>query len=175
MDFDDFLAANGRLLHLARGDHVFRQGDEDRTFYLLREGLLKAYYSSADGRESVKSFIQPGEFIGSLTAVHEDNRCSFSLVCLEPATLLQLEFRALYSASRQHLEIAGRLIDFLLGFAMKKERREMEFLSLSAEERYRLLVARSPELVGRLKQKDIAHYLGITPVALSRIRARGKP
>ena len=47
----------------------------------------------------------------------------------------------------------------------------MEFLSLSAEARYRLLLDRSPELVTRLKQRDIARYLGITPVALRRIRA----
>ena len=41
-----------------------------------------------------------------------------------------------------------------------------------APERYRLLCERSPELIERLTQKDIARYLGITPVALSRIRAR---
>ena len=53
---------------------------------------------------------------------------------------------------------------------MKKERREYEFLCLSAEERYRLLIKRSPDLVRQVTQNEIARYLGITPVALSRIR-----
>jgi CRP-like cAMP-binding protein len=83
-----------------------------------------------------------------------------------------MDFEALYAASRKHVEIAARLVDFLLAFAMKKERREMEFLSLTAEDRYRLLLERAPELEQRVRQKDIARYLGITPVALSRIRAR---
>ena len=174
MEFESFLTANGRPLRLTAGEHVFRQGDENRSFYLVREGLLKAYYSSADGKESVKSFIQAGGFIGSLSAAFEGQGCSFSLVCLEPTDLLQMDFETLYAASRQHVEIAARLVDFLLAFAMKKERREMELLSLTAEDRYRLLLERTPELEQRVRQKDIARYLGITPVALSRIRARCK-
>ncbi len=44
----------------------------------------------------------------------------------------------------------------------------MEFLTLPAQARYRVLLEQSPELPERVKQKDIARYLGITPVALSR-------
>ena len=35
-----------------------------------------------------------------------------------------------------------------------------------------MLLGRSPELFDKVAQKDIARYLGITPVALSRIRKR---
>jgi hypothetical protein len=54
----------------------------------------------------------------------------------------------------------------------KKERREREFLTESAEARYQMLLEDSPGLFDKVKQKDIARYLGITPVALSRIRGR---
>ena len=172
MDFSAFIEDHGELLVMQAGTHVFRQGDQNRMVYLVREGLLKAYYMSDDGKEAIKSFIMPGDFIGSLTATYKKGTCSFSLVCQEPSTLLQVDFEALLAASRQHVEIASSLLEFLLGFAMKKERREMELLSLSAEDRYRLLVERSPELLEHVKQKDIARYLGITPVALSRIRKR---
>lgn len=66
----------------------------------------------------------------------------------------------------------GWLNEFLLALAMKKEQREYEFLCLSAAERYLLFCQREAELVPRLSQLDIARYLGITPVALSRIRRR---
>ncbi|MBL4788193.1 MAG: hypothetical protein JKY60_03815, partial [Kordiimonadaceae bacterium] len=68
--------------------------------------------------------------------------------------------------------IADRMTDLLLSLAMKKERREYELLCLSAEQRYRLLLERQPDLVSKIKQQDIALYLGITPVALSRIKKR---
>jgi len=45
---------------------------------------------------------------------------------------------------------------------------------VSAEERFHLLLEASRELIDSVTQKDIAHYLGITPVALSRIRGRDR-
>ncbi len=172
MDFPSFLAQSGEVIKLQPGEHVFQQGEADRFLYFVRSGLLKAYYITGEGKEAVKSFIQPGDFIGSLTSAYKRERCSFNLVCLQPASVLRVEFDALERQSRQHLAIASHVIDFLLNFAMKKERREMEFLSLSAEDRYRLLLERSPELLEQVRQKDIARYLGVTPVALSRIRSR---
>jgi len=69
-------------------------------------------------------------------------------------------------------EASGLVISSLIELAIKKERREYEFLCLSAPQRFALLKQRSPELVSRLTQNDIARYLGITPVALSRIKQR---
>ena len=172
MDFSDISGAYGQPVTLQAGRHVFRQGDRDRKLYLVQQGLLKAYYVTDDGKETIKSFILQGDFIGSLTASYKQEACSFNLVCEEQSSLVPMNFDVLYAASRENVAIATRLLDILLGLAMKKERREMELLCLSAEERYRQLRERSPELLERVKQKDIARYLGITPVALSRIRKR---
>jgi len=42
--------------------------------------------------------------------------------------------------------------------------------TLSAEERYRKLIAESPQAFQRLPLYHIANYLGIAPKSLSRIR-----
>lgn len=68
----------------------------------------------------------------------------------------------------------GDTVEHLLKFALTKERRETEFLTESAEVRYRMLFDSSPELFDKVTQKDIARYLGITPVALTRIRNRSR-
>jgi CRP-like cAMP-binding protein len=154
------------------GEFLFRQGDEDRSVYVLQTGLLKAYYLSDERKENIKSFIQAGELIGSLAAAYFKEYCSFSVVCLEPSVTVELDFDVLYAAKRDDLEMASAMVEHLLNFSMKKERREREFLTESAEERYRMLMDRSPELFDKVTQKDIARYLRITPVALSRIRKR---
>jgi hypothetical protein len=46
------------------------------------------------------------------------------------------------------------------------------FIRDTPEERYRRLVKEQPALIQRVAQRYIASYLGITPVSLSRIRAR---
>jgi len=172
MQFSQFLEKHGTPVKVEPGEYLFRQGDTHKSLYVLETGLLKAYYLSGDGREHIKSFIMPGNLIGSLTAASAGLSCSFSLVCLQPAKLVMIDFDALHEASRSNAKIASVMIDVLLGFAMKKERREYELLCLSAEDRYRGLLNNSPGLLKMVTQNEIALYLGVTPVGLSRIKKR---
>ena len=151
---------------------MFHQGDQDRTLYFVQSGLLKAFYLTADGKEFVKSFIGAGEIIGSINAAVSDENCTFSLVALEDSVLMRLDFDALYQRSQNDLETAQLMIGSLIKLAQKKERREYEFLCLSAEDRYRLIQENQPGILQSITQNDIAKYLGITPVALSRIKKR---
>lgn len=172
MKFSEFISAHGVPMRKAAGDHVFNQGDSDQSLYIVQSGLLKAYYLSSDGKENIKSFIVAGDNIGSLVAAYAKQQCSFSLVCLQDTQLIKVDFQAIYDVSRDNLEIASTVVDFLLAFAMKKERREFELLCLSAEDRYRLLLKNMPDIAERVTQNEIALYLGITPVGLSRIKKR---
>jgi CRP-like cAMP-binding protein len=52
------------------------------------------------------------------------------------------------------------------------QRRIMQNLSNTAEERYKMFRKRYPNLEHRIPQKDIAAYLGITPVFVSVLRKR---
>ena len=60
---------------------------------------------------------------------------------------------------------------FEKGYATK-EKRERELLLLDAESRYKSFIHEFPHLEPRIKQHMIASYLGITPIALSRIRKK---
>ena len=175
MDFKNFLEERGQVIHPQKNDHLFRQGEEDTSLYYIKAGLLKAYYISEEGKEFVKSFLGPASVITNLTSSHLKQPCSYSVVCLEPATLIRVPFEALVTCSRENQAIAQTVIGLLLQLAVKKERREYEFLCLSAEKRYRLIQQEMPDLLDRVTQNDIARYLGITPVALSRIKNRPRP
>lgn len=52
-----------------------------------------------------------------------------------------------------------------------KEQREFQLLTMTAAERYRRLLQDVPR-IAEVAQYHLASYLGITPVALSRIRRR---
>ena len=172
MDFHDFLEDQGQVIHKEKDDHLFRQGDMDLSLYYVKDGLMKAYYISDDGKEFVKSFLQTGNIIANLTSAYLKQPCSYSVVCLEPATFIKVSFDQIYRLSLENQSMAKTMIDVLLQLALKKERREYEFLCLSAEKRYQLLLENMPDLLEKITQNDIARYLGITPVALSRIKNR---
>ena len=172
MNFEDFIAEHGVVKTVPSQEHIFVQGDHDSNLYYLQSGLLKAYYLSLEGKETIKSFLRPGDLIGSLSACYRAHPCSFSLVALKDTSLLRVPFEPLFEASRDSQPIALFVIEKLLELAMKKELREYELLALSAEDRFRALREREPELLQAITQNDMARYLGITPVALSRIKSR---
>lgn len=61
----------------------------------------------------------------------------------------------------------------LIASSALQEKRERELLTLNVrEERYRVLVRERPELVELVPQKDLARYIGVTPVAMSCIVSR---
>ncbi|MCF6442476.1 Crp/Fnr family transcriptional regulator [Pseudoalteromonas luteoviolacea] len=170
MELQNYIAKNGIPLEIEKGKQVFAQGELCDYVYLVKSGLLKAFYITADGKETIKSFIQAGTIIGSLNAAHCKVPSTFSLEALSRSELVQVPFYELLALSKKSISISQEFIQILLSLSLKKERREYELLTLSATERFENLCKDQPELVKKLTQNDIAKYLGITPVALSRIK-----
>lgn len=166
------LSKVGQSRHFPKGTFVFRQGDEIRSLFLIQRGLLKTYYETIDGKEFIKSFVGEGDCIASMQAMVAAQLCSFTVVALEDTRVLEVSQTAFLDLIATSADLVGQFNTMLLALAMKKEQREYEFLCLSPEQRYLTFCEREPELVERLAQQDIARYLGITPVALSRIRKR---
>lgn len=172
MQFNEFLAKHGQRLDIETGHFVFRRGEQEKSIYLLQDGVLKATYLSEAGTEMIKCFVFPGEIIGSLSSAHWNEKSTFDLIALDHSVVLKLNFGLLYGAAQIDLALARDVIDRLLNYGRQKEQRERELLTLSAESRYHALLRDAPNVVKSIKQKDIARYLGITPVALSRIRRK---
>ena len=172
MKFSEYVKVNGRPFVAEAGEYLFRQGDQDASIYILQSGLLKAYYLLESGTERIKSFILPGAKIGSLAANHAGEKCTFSLRCLKQSALVALSFPHLRDASQSDAALSAEMVDFLLTFGIGKELREYELLCLSAEERYKRLLTQTPEIFDLVTQNEIARYLGVTPVGLSRIKKR---
>jgi len=169
MNFNQLVKQFGTSQCYEKKSYVFSQGDENQYIYLVVEGVLKAYYNSEDGREYIKTFLFEGDSIASSQALC-GGVCSFSLLCLKDSKILKLSYREVRQAAANNLETANSIIELLMSFAMKKEQREFELLCLDAERRYKNLLAKSPDISEHITQNNIARYLGITPVALSRIK-----
>lgn len=170
--FFDVIKQHGKRVEKHKLQVVFKQGEKNENLYFIESGLLKAFYHTEDGKEFVKSFIKGGDVIGSLIAAYHHQSCSFNLQCLQDCVLYQIPLTVVIKKSKHNNQLANEMIDLLMHFSMKKERREYEFLCLDAPSRYLQLLETYPDLANSVTQTDIAHYLGITNVALSRIKKR---
>lgn len=157
---------------LEQGSYFLRSGDQSTEMAFVNAGLLRFFYETADGKEFNKSFITESRFAGAYSAYLTQTPTRFSIQALEPTQLLVCDFKRLVELFDRHLcwERMGRLLAEQL--YIKKETREAEFLLDNAETRYRNFQQTYPGLEDRLAQYHVASYLGITPVALSRIRGR---
>jgi CRP-like cAMP-binding protein len=157
---------------LPAGATVFDQDTEHPYLYAVRHGLVKLCYLDEEGNEWIKSFAEEGRFFGSIAALQPGGRTSFLSMTMEASRLERVAYATLMAQARRHIAWANAIQKMTLAFAARKEARERHLLTLSPESRYRAFHAESPELETRIPQKDLARYLGLTPVGLNRIVRR---
>lgn len=157
---------------LAASEHLVEAGDVVDRIYFLTGGLVRFYYLRPDGKEFNKGFSVAGQVLGSVSSLAGGAPSPFFVQALEPSECLSIRYEdalALGARHRQWEVLARRLMELL---ALKKERREADLLLLSATERYQSFLLECSHLAGRIPNYHVASYLGITEVALSRIRRR---
>ena len=93
---------------------------------------------------------------------------------LEESTIMFCNTTDIRMLMKESVELKGIWITLLESGMRYKIYRENGFLVENATERYIAFRKRYPELAGRVPQRHIATYLGITPESLSRIRSAMK-
>lgn len=156
----------------AKKDHFLEPGDPADRFGFVIRGVFRTYRVSASGEESVKAFRAEGELLGAYAELLQRIASLTFIEALEESRVLVFHTSDMEQLEAGHAcwsALARRVAEhqFIL-----KERREQEFLDLSAEDRLVRFWIEHPHLEDRVSQREVAAYLGITPVALSRIVSR---
>lgn len=152
-----------------RGTELMSQGRPATSLFLLERGLVKLAYATPDGGERIKSFIvDRGVFGPGLT----DAEGRYSATTLEPSVTVALPLGWLAARLAESSALQAARARFEAWLRDRKEAREQSLLCDSAETRYRKLLDAQPVLAARLQQADIARFIGVTPIAFSRIKKR---
>lgn len=129
-------------------------------------------YAAAEGTERTYGFRAENQLVCAYSAVLRGERAQMSIEAIEPWSVLvtsRAAFDELMAGHPCWRELIARLTEELY---LQQEARQRELLLEDAATRYRSFVTKHPGLAQRLTQAQIASYVGVTPVALSRIRAR---
>ncbi len=168
----DWLAGTLEVRNFLPGDKLFQPGETDASLHYLCIGLVRYFYLADDGRERNHTFARETNLVSCLSSFVGAGSCNFTIEALEPTETLAVPSDAVRAFNHRH-EYWNRLkLRLMEHVALRKAAREAEFLLASAEERYRRFMETFGNVAHRIPQYHIASYLGITPVALSRIRKR---
>lgn len=157
--------------HFPKGAFISEVGRVEKRFYIVEEGVQRMYFEH-DGNEYCLGFSYDHSWSGDFDSFVSQRPGRFQVQAVSDTILVGIErsdLARLYDRIPA-MDRWGRLI--LEELVQGRATREIEQLTLSAEERYRRILKRSPHLLQLVAQKDIASYLRMTPETFSRLRAK---
>lgn len=163
------LAASLHAIELRPREAAFAQGVACPYVYIVRSGLLKQLYTEEDGSEWIKSFAGPGDLFACLQAIGEQAPTTFASVAIEHSVVERIDYRLIESLADTSLPWQKAVRVVFQRLAEIKVQCERDLLTLSARDLYRKLAQSAPQWIDRVPQKDLAGFLGVTPVGLNRI------
>ena len=147
-----------------KGYHILEAGKTETNIFFIEKGIARAYIP-VDGKEVTFWIGKEGSTIVSLKSYVNNQQGYESMELMENSVLYLF---------KEDIHIANWGRKFAESEFLQTEERLISLLFTTASERYMKLIQNNPELLQRIPLECLASYLGITPVSLSRIRAKLK-
>lgn len=170
-DFTDYSELPFKVTKKAfkKGDIITSFGQIERSAYFLIKGLIEITVLK-DADEKIIEFFLPACFFNSYTSFLSQQPSDAQVSVLSDCEVEVIDYDELQKAYKTSL-IANQLGRLATeSIFMISTKREKDFLTKSAQERYDELLAKRPDLIKLVPVNKIAKYLGIHPESLSRLR-----
>ena len=146
-------------------------GQISQELYFIINGCMRLFYEK-DGNDISAYFFTENMFAGAYDSFTSQQKSRHSIETIEDCHVLSINYKnlqQLYKDVPKMNEVARKILEERF-FDLHKL--YTSFILDSPEERYLNLIKERPELLQRIPQHQIASFLGVTPVSLSRIRNR---
>jgi len=156
---------------LKKKTNLLQAGKTADEVYFIVEGCMRLF-CVRDGEELSTYFFTEQMFAGAYDSFISRKPSRHSIETLEDCEVLALTYHAL-----QELYVEFPKMNEFIRKAIEERFVVLhdlftDYVLNSPEERYLSLQKERPDLLNRIPQHQIASFLGITPVSLSRIRNR---
>jgi CRP-like cAMP-binding protein len=156
-----------QCFNASSGQILLRQGQPQNNAYFIVSGILKACHYSGSGADLSKEFYFTHELCFLYACWLTGHVAEYQIEVVETALLLQIPLSLLSQPQWQTGKIA-----LLSQQLIYKEQKEAFLLLNTPEQRYQFLIEHRPIWVKKLNNIQLASYIGISPVSLSRLKSR---
>lgn len=165
------LLTNVTKMIYPKGSHLIEAGVVESDIFFVAQGIVRAYIPM-EGRNITFWIGMEGATVVSLKSYVNNEPGYETVECMENTIIYILKRSVLESLFLQDINIANWGRKFAEMEFLQTEERFIPLLFTTAAERYEELLKKQPHLFLRIPLECLASYLGITPVSLSRIRAK---
>lgn len=153
-----------------KGDYILKANEVCKHFYFIEQGLTKSFFYN-DEKEFIMTFFKENMMFTEISSYLTQRPSKYMILVLEPTVVRSIHQSQIESLCAKHhcIETMFRKIFSMSSIGMMA--RISEMLEENATARYQNFLTNNGELLQRISLGDLAKYLGITQVSLSRIRA----
>lgn len=150
--------------------YVLQEGDICNQFNFIVRGCLRMYKVDNKGDIHIIQFAAENWWINNIGSFHDRKPSDLNIDALEDTMVLQISHEnllKLYTTAPKFDRIFRVLIEKSF---VSLQKRLLQNISSTAEERYLTFLQTYAALSNRLPQTQIASFLGMSPEFLSRLR-----
>jgi CRP-like cAMP-binding protein len=157
---------------IRRRQFILQEGDVSKFNTFIVEGCFRMYLVDEKGKEHNLQFAVENWWIGDIGSFHSGEPSKLYIEALENSIILQVKKEDQLKLFVDYPKF-NRIFRVLAENALvSAQRRILQNISSTAEERYLDFSKRYPHFFNRISNVQIASFLGVTPEFLSTIRKK---
>ena len=158
-----------KLKKITKGNYFVQEGNTCKHLAFVTKGLFQYFYLK-DGKEITTYISGENSFLVSIISFFKQQPCKENIRAFADSELLMIHHNDLEKLKTTNDSFRTFYIKALENLAVGMDETRSNLITLTAEERYQILLKEEPALLQQVPLQYLASILGITPRHLSRIR-----
>jgi CRP/FNR family transcriptional regulator len=161
-----------------KGEHLYKTGENLRSFFAVKAGMIKVYSFDENKNEVIHGFYLPGDVLGLDALAYENH--PFSAIALDVTNVCEIPFNQLTQLTKRIPDLNSQLLHLMSQEIVNSRRHSSLLTQKTAEEKVAFFIlSMSMKFQSRgyihtqfrlnILHKDVANYLNLTPETVSRI------
>jgi len=156
--------------NVRKRQYLLQEGNVCPYQVFVEKGILRSYTIDEKGNEHILQFASEGWWMADLSSYLTSEPSLLNIDALEDAELLLLS-KPLWEQAMKEIPALEHYFRIIIqNHLVATQKRLLQSLAETAEEKYNRFLITYPECVQRVPQHMIASYLGVTRETLSRVR-----
>lgn len=155
-------------IDIGRKQLLTRQGEIEKYIYFVLEGVQRAYVEHRD-KDATLVFSYEGSFSGIVDSFLLQSSSKYFLETITASRMLRMHYNDYTRLISEYRSIDSWVRNALTHTLAGTLERNIELLSFSAEERFKILLTRSPHVLNLIPHKYLASYIGVDPTTFSKL------
>ena len=155
---------------MRKRQYFLQEGDVCKYQAFVEKGILRSYTIDEKGHEHILQFASEGWWMADLSSYLTDEPSFLNVDAIEEAELLLITKNSWEEAMQKIPKLEHYFRIILQNHLVATQKRLLQSLSETAEEKYVRFIKTYPDCLQRVPQHMIASFLGIKRETLSRVR-----